>query len=75
MPPAPSAAVWPAVAPLSAAAAGAVLGAAAAIRRARELGARRLVADTSPGNTAMLTLNERLGYVAVLDVRNLEGAP
>ena len=47
----------------------------AAIRRARELGARRLVADTSPGNTAMLTLNERLGYVAVLDVRNLEGAP
>jgi RimJ/RimL family protein N-acetyltransferase len=47
----------------------------AAIRRARELGARRLVADTSPANTAMLTLNERLGYVAVLDVRNLEGAP
>jgi RimJ/RimL family protein N-acetyltransferase len=47
----------------------------AAIRRARELGARRLVADTSPGNAAMLTLNERLGYVAVLDVRNLEGAP
>jgi ribosomal protein S18 acetylase RimI-like enzyme len=47
----------------------------AAIRRARELGARRLVADTSPGNTAMLTLNERLGYVAVLDVRNLEGSP
>ena len=47
----------------------------AAIRRAVELGARRLVADTSPANTAMLTLNERLGYVAVLDVRNLEGAP
>jgi GNAT superfamily N-acetyltransferase len=47
----------------------------AAIRRARELGARRLVADTSPGNIPMLTLNERLGYVAVLDVRNLEGAP
>jgi mycothiol synthase len=47
----------------------------AAIRRARELGGRRLVADTSPGNVAMLTLNRRLGYVAVLDVRNLEGAP
>ncbi len=47
----------------------------AAIRRARELGARRLVADTSPGNVAMLTLNQRLGYAAVLDVRNLEGAP
>ena len=47
----------------------------AAIRRARELGARRLIADTSPGNTAMLALNQRLGYVAVLDVRNLEGAP
>ena len=47
----------------------------AAIRRARELGARRLVADTSPGNAAMLALNERLGYVAALDVRNLEGAP
>ncbi|MDX6596466.1 MAG: hypothetical protein QOE87_353 [Gaiellales bacterium] len=47
----------------------------AAIRRARELGARRLVADTSPGNVAMLALNERLGYVAALDVRNLEGAP
>ena len=47
----------------------------AAIRRARELGARRLVADTSPGNAAMLALNERLGYVPVLDVRNLEGAP
>jgi RimJ/RimL family protein N-acetyltransferase len=47
----------------------------AAIHRARELGASRLVADTSPGNTAMLTLNERLGYVAVLDVRNLEGPP
>jgi RimJ/RimL family protein N-acetyltransferase len=47
----------------------------AAIRRARELGGRRLVADTSPGNAAMLALNERLGYVAALDVRNLEGAP
>jgi mycothiol synthase len=47
----------------------------AAIRRARELGARRLVADTSPDNTAMLALNERLGYVAALEVRNLEGAP
>jgi GNAT superfamily N-acetyltransferase len=47
----------------------------AAIRCARELGARRLIADTSPGNTAMLKLNERLGYTAVLDVRNLEGAP
>jgi RimJ/RimL family protein N-acetyltransferase len=47
----------------------------AAILRARELGARRLIADTSPANTAMLTLNERLGYVAVLDVRNLEGIP
>ncbi len=47
----------------------------AAIRRARELGARRLVADTNPGNLAMLALNERLGYVAALDVRNLEGAP
>jgi GNAT superfamily N-acetyltransferase len=47
----------------------------AAIRRARELGARRLIADTSPGNTAMLALNHRLGYVAVLDVRNLEGPP
>jgi mycothiol synthase len=47
----------------------------AAIRRARELGARRLVADTSPGNIAMLTLNEQLGYVAALDVRNLEGTP
>ena len=47
----------------------------AAIRRARDLGARRLVADTSPGNRAMLALNERLGYVATLDVRNLEGAP
>lgn len=45
----------------------------AAIRHARELGARRMVADTSPANRAMLTLNERLGYVAVLDVRNLEG--
>ena len=47
----------------------------AAIRRARELGARRLVADTSPGNVAMLALNEQLGYVPVLDVRNLEGTP
>jgi GNAT superfamily N-acetyltransferase len=47
----------------------------AAIGCARELGARRLIADTSPGNAAMLTLNLRLGYVAVLDVRNLEGAP
>jgi GNAT superfamily N-acetyltransferase len=46
-----------------------------AIRRARELGARRLIADTSPANTAMLMLNERLGYTAVLDVRNLEGTP
>ena len=47
----------------------------AAIRRARELGARRLVADTSPGNVAMLALNEQLGYVPALDVRNLEGTP
>jgi RimJ/RimL family protein N-acetyltransferase len=47
----------------------------AAILRARELGARRLIADTSPGNTAMLKLNERLGYRAVLDIRNLEGSP
>ena len=47
----------------------------AAIRRARDLGAQQLVADTSPGNAAMLALNERLGYVAALDVRNLEGAP
>jgi GNAT superfamily N-acetyltransferase len=47
----------------------------AAVGRARELGARRLVADTSPGNVAMLRLNEQLGYVAALDVRNLEGAP
>jgi RimJ/RimL family protein N-acetyltransferase len=47
----------------------------AAIRRAHELGARRLIADTSPANGAMLALNQRLGYVAVLDVRNLEGAP
>lgn len=47
----------------------------AAIRRARELGVRRLIADTSPANTAMLKLNERLGYTAVLDVRNLEGSP
>jgi mycothiol synthase len=47
----------------------------AAIQRARELGARRMVADTSPANSAMLTLNERLGYVAVLDVRNLEARP
>ena len=46
-----------------------------AIERARELGARRLIADTSPHNTAMLALNQRLGYVAVLDVRNLEGPP
>ena len=46
----------------------------AAIALARELGARRMVADTSPANDAMLALNERLGYVAVLDVRNLEGA-
>lgn len=47
----------------------------AAIRRARELGARRLIADTSPANVAMLKLNQRLGYTPVLDVRNLEGAP
>jgi GNAT superfamily N-acetyltransferase len=47
----------------------------AAIRRARELGARRLIADTSPFNAPMLALNERLGYRAVLDVRNLEGSP
>ncbi len=47
----------------------------AAIRRARELGAGRLIADTSPRNAAMLELNARLGYRAVLDVRNLEGAP
>jgi GNAT superfamily N-acetyltransferase len=47
----------------------------AAIQRARELGARRLIADTSPANAPMLALNERLGYRAVLDVRNLEGAP
>ena len=47
----------------------------AAIGRARELGAQRLIADTSPANTAMLALNERLGYVAALDVRNLEGPP
>ena len=47
----------------------------AAVRRARELGARRLIADTSPHNAPMLALNERLGYRAVLDVRNLEGAP
>jgi mycothiol synthase len=47
----------------------------AAIRRARELGVRRLVADTSPANAAMVSLNERLGYRAVLDVRNLEGRP
>jgi RimJ/RimL family protein N-acetyltransferase len=47
----------------------------AAIRRAHELGARRLIADTSPANAAMLALNQRLGYVAVLDVRNLEGTP
>ena len=47
----------------------------AAIELARELGARQLIADTSPTNAAMLALNERLGYVPVLDVRNLEGAP
>jgi mycothiol synthase len=47
----------------------------AAIRRARELGGQRLIADTSPANTAMLALNERLGYTAVLDIRNLEGTP
>ena len=47
----------------------------AAIRRAHELGARRLIADTSPANVAMLALNARLGYTPVLDVRNLEGAP
>jgi mycothiol synthase len=47
----------------------------AAIELARELGGRRLIADTSPANAAMLALNERLGYVPVLDVRNLEGAP
>jgi mycothiol synthase len=47
----------------------------AAIALARELGARRLVADTSPGNIGMLALNLRLGYSAVLDVRNLEGTP
>jgi GNAT superfamily N-acetyltransferase len=47
----------------------------AAIARARELGVRRMVADTSPANSAMLTLNVRLGYRAVLDVRNLEGSP
>jgi RimJ/RimL family protein N-acetyltransferase len=47
----------------------------AAIARARELGARRMVADTSPQNSAMLALNERLGYRAVLAVRNLEGSP
>jgi len=47
----------------------------AAIRRARELGGRRLVADTSPDNAAMLALNDRLGYIAVLDARNLEGIP
>jgi GNAT superfamily N-acetyltransferase len=46
-----------------------------AILLARELGAHRLVADTSPGNTGMLALNHRLGYSAVLDVRNLEGTP
>jgi RimJ/RimL family protein N-acetyltransferase len=46
----------------------------AAIELARELGARQLIADTSPANAAMLALNERLGYVPVLDVRNLEGA-
>jgi RimJ/RimL family protein N-acetyltransferase len=47
----------------------------AAIDCARELGARRMIADTSPANAAMLALNERLGYRAVLDVRNLEGSP
>jgi mycothiol synthase len=47
----------------------------AAIERARELGAQRLIADTSPHNTAMLALNLRLGYIAALDVRNLEGSP
>ncbi len=47
----------------------------AAIARARELGVRHMVADTSPANSAMLSLNERLGYRAVLDVRNLEGSP
>ena len=47
----------------------------AAIQLARELGAGRLIADTSPANTAMLALNQRLGYTAVLDVRNLEGTP
>jgi RimJ/RimL family protein N-acetyltransferase len=47
----------------------------AAIGRARALGARRMVADTSPANAPMLALNERLGYRAVLDVRNLEGSP
>jgi GNAT superfamily N-acetyltransferase len=48
---------------------------AAAVRHAAELGARRLIADTSPDNAAMLALNLRLGFTAVLDVRNLEGAP
>jgi GNAT superfamily N-acetyltransferase len=47
----------------------------AAVQLAAEQGARRLIADTSPDNTAMLALNLRLGYTAVLDVRNLEGAP
>jgi GNAT superfamily N-acetyltransferase len=47
----------------------------AAIECARGLGARRMIADTSPANVAMLALNERLGYRAVLDVRNLEGSP
>jgi mycothiol synthase len=47
----------------------------AAIDCARALGGRRMVADTSPANAAMLALNERLGYRAVLDVRNLEGSP
>src|SRR4029077_18403429 len=47
----------------------------AAIRRGHELGAQRLIADTSPANAAMLALNQRLGYAAVLDVRNLEGTP
>lgn len=47
----------------------------AAIRLARDLAATRLVADTSPANAPMLKLNERLGYEAVVDVRNLEGTP
>jgi RimJ/RimL family protein N-acetyltransferase len=47
----------------------------AAIRWARQYGARRLIADTSPANAAMLALNARLGYTQALEVRNLEGAP